>query len=113
MLFYMRDDGFQLFEKLDLRYPGIQPANEGSEAVCLNDFLLIVSGKATYKGVEEAMLDEDVVDVTPIDDKIFQVGCRVVGCGVEVTLERDKGWSVSSSSQCSTYEQLRENLNTN
>ena len=100
----MSDFGIQRFEKLDLRYPGIQPAQEGSEAVCLNDFLLIVSGKATYKGVEDAVLDEDVVDVTPIDDRILQVGCRVAGCGVKLALERDKGWSLSSSSPCSLNE---------
>ena len=97
----------QRFEGLDIRYPGIQPAQGGGGAICLNDFVILVSGRATYEDVEEALLDEDVVDVTPMDDDRFlQIGCKVADCGVKLILERGEGYSSSPGPQCSLDEQL-------
>jgi hypothetical protein len=97
----MASDGF---EKLEVRYPGIQPANEGSNEVCLNQFFMIANGRASIESVHAALMDTDVVDVSPLEGKedAFRIGCRVADCRMELDLEVGQGFT--SANECSLME---------
>lgn len=85
------------FEELGIRYYGIRPAEEGCDEVCLNDFFAIVSGKATHEAVEAALMDSEVVDVTPTEDEgIIQIGCRLAGCNKKFDLEIGLGFTAAN-----------------
>lgn len=82
------------FEKLEARYPGIQPANEGSVEVCLNQFYMTVHDRSSIESVHAALMDTDVVVVSPLEGKegAFRIGCRVADCRMELNLKVGQGF---------------------
>jgi hypothetical protein len=93
----MSIEGDQKFHETSPESPEVQPVGEGDAATCLNEFLQVISGRATYQALEEELISSDIVEVTDPsgEGSVTTIACRVKDCNLKVYLTKGSGFTVS------------------